>query len=348
MGFAYQPYDWSSQAFKDTFRLMDRHGDIVMVTFDGYVPWQEALEGKPFHPAFDAELKKLEKGLPRRQKRLLALGVLASNRVELAGYQGASGQPRQGTWKSKSFDDPAVVKAYHRYAVRMIERFRPDYICYGMEVDAGLLKANDPRFRKLKTLLSQTYRKLKKEYPNTPIFLEFMLQNDQEMEKRRSVIKELLPYTDLYAVSTYPFVMTGGDPADIPEDWFSRVRQFAPGKPFAVMETNHLAENFHHPDGIPWPGDSEPVLIPGTPQFQADYLRRIFKEAQALKAEFVIQWTLRDLDQLQARLNKTGGEFDVSKNPFSALATDCGLYDERGKPRPALAVWEQWRRRALK
>ena len=321
---------------------MEQHSDVVMVTFDGYVPWEEALRGKPYHPAFEAELSKLEKGLPRNKKRILALSVLSGNRIELAGYQGAISQPRQGRWREKSFDDSEVVKAYQFYSRDMIERFQPDYVCYGMEVDAGLLKIDDPRFKKMKVLLRKTYEFLKKEYPEKSIFLEFVLEDNASVAKRESVVKELLPYTDLYAVSTYPFVVTGGDPTNIPADWFTRVRRLAPGKKFAIMETNHLAENFHHPDGVPWPGDSEPVLIPGTPELQAQYLHRLFREAQNLKAEFVIQWTLRDLDQLQARLDQTGGELDSHRNPFVALATNCGIYDEKGRPRPARDVWKKW------
>ena len=183
----------------------------------------------------------------------------------------------------------------------------------------------------------------REEFPHIPIILEFSLQYDEEMKARSEVVKALLPFTDMYAVSSYPFLMTGGDPANIPRNWFSRVREVAPDKPFAVVEGNHLAENFYHPTmGIPVPGQKNKLLIPGTEEWQAGYVEFLLAEAQKLDAEFVLQWNIRDLDQLMSKLTGGGSGLDPDVEPFAALATDCGLFDENGRGRPASHVWKAW------
>lgn len=345
MGFAYQPHDWSEAAFEEAFRLLDQHSDIILITFDGALPWQECLDKAPYPPVFEAELQKLQKGLPVGPKRILALNLLAADRVNLALNQGNEQQARTGAWAERSFDDPAVQEAYLNWCRDMIARFEPDYVCYVMEVDAGLMDADEPRFQALKSLLSSVYKTLKAEYPQKTIFLEFMLENDEEMEKRQRATSELLDYTDLFAVSTYPFVAVGGDPGDLPSNWFERASQIAPEKPFAVMETNWLAENFYHPtQGIPDPRNGQRILIFGKETWQSEYIELLFKEARKMEAEFVVQWNVRDLDQLHVLLDKGGGRMDSKMNPFWKLAQDCGLYDQDGRARPSLQVWEAWRK----
>lgn len=115
MGFAYQPYDWSEEAFQETFRLIDQHGDMIGIFFDGYVPWKEASEGKSYHPIHEREIEKRLKGIRPHQKVLLATSILANDRVSLAGNIGEHETPRMGIWKEKEFNDPQVIHAYLNY-----------------------------------------------------------------------------------------------------------------------------------------------------------------------------------------------------------------------------------------
>ena len=342
-GFMYQPYDWSEAAFEDTFQVMGDNSDIIGFFLDSYVPWNEAAEQKPYHPVQEQELQKRLNGIRPHQKVFLGTSLLGSDRVSLSGYLGETEEPRTGKWQDKTFDDPEVIAAYLNWCRDLINRFQPDYFMYVAEVDAGLVDVDDPRFQALFRAVQQIYPALKADYPTLPIMLEFMLESEEEMAKRAAVVQALLPYTDIYAVSTYPFLMTGGNPADIPKDWFSRVKDIAPDKPFSVVETNFLAQSFYHPtQGIPIPFRKKRLLIPAKPKWQAGYLEFLLSEANELDAEFVLHWGYRDLDQLQAILDGTGGPFDSNIHGFASLAKDCGLIDERGRPRPSWDVWQRW------
>jgi len=343
LGFAYQPHDWNEGAFDYAFDKVAEYGDIIGVFFDGHVPWQEAYENRAYHPVQEKEIQKRLNGIRQHTNLLLGLSILGGDRVSLAGNLGKTEAPRRGQWKDRTFDHPDVIAAYLNYCRDMINRFDPDYFVYVMEVDAGLKETDDPRFQSLLNAVKQIYPVLKEEFPELPILLEFMLENDEEMKKREQVVAALLPYSDFYAVSSYPFLMTGGDAANIPTNWFSRVREIAPDKPFAIVEGNHLAENFYHPTlGVSIPGTDKKLLIPGREDWQADYIRFLLQEAQDLNAEFVLQWNIRDLDQLTELLTGGGSVLDPDVEPFAALATDCGLFDEHGRARPASAIWKRW------
>ena len=343
MGFAYQPYDWSEPAFDETARLLGEYGDIVGIFFDGAVPWPEAAAQQPYHPDQEADINRRLAIAKPHHDVLLATSLLGSDRVSLSRYLGATELPRPGVWQDRNFNSPEVISAYLNWCKDLIDRFAPDYFVYVMEVNAAFDDVNDPRFIALHDAIAQIYPALKAWYPDLPLIIEFMLMNDEGMAARQDVTSALLPYTDIFGVSTYPFLHAGGDPAQIQEDWFSRGKALAGDKPFAILETNHLAEDFLHPTlGVAMPGREGSVLIPGEPRWQADYLRRLFSEAQALNAAFVIQWTSRDLDLLADRLRGTGTAFDPDLQPMANLAKDSGLFDEAGRPRPALAVWEDW------
>ena len=205
---------------------------------------------------------------------------------------------------------------------------------------SGLRNPSDPRFEQLLRLCKFIYPRLKKAFPKLPIFLEFMLENEEEMVKRKGVLPKLLPYTDMFAISTYPFLSAGGDPAEIPQDWFKRIRKLSGGKPWGIMETNHLAENFYHPtQGIRVSGRKDKLLIPSNEELQASYVHRLMQEAQSNRAEFILWWTLRDLDRLQTQLDNAAG---APLEPFSKLANDCGIIDERGRRRLSAKAWTAW------
>ena len=264
------------------------------------------------------------------QQVYLALSPLATDRVSLAGYWGdASHEERPGTWKNKSFDDPEVIQAYINYCKIMIERFKPAYLAYGIEV-SEVARHNFSEYAKFRTLLKKTYKALKKSYPDLPLFLTFVLADTDTMQAQAENIKDLLPYSDIFAVSTYPYVYdgVGGDAGRVPEDWFTQIRDIAPDKPFAISETGFIAQTFWNITSL--------VVIPGNSTEQEKYVQRLMKEANRLNAEFVIWFVSIDYDDLWEKMS------DAGASPWLKQWRDTGLYDEEMKPRPSLATWDAW------
>ncbi|MBD3174803.1 MAG: hypothetical protein GF320_06470 [Armatimonadia bacterium] len=334
MGFTPWPYDFTLEAVQQTYVDITQAGDLICHHLDDGVPWREALDGEDFPAPVEESLLLRLRATPASHVVYLACTPMGLDRKSLASrWDEESNMERTGEWAEAGFDDPRVIEAYGNWCLRLIERFEPDYFCYGIEVDADL-SAEDPSFPGLVALFEATYRRVKTAHPELPTFLSFCTQGyGQSAERRRAVDEALEPYTDLVAISTYPFVgpALGGqraNPEPLPDTWLQDKAAFAPGKPIAVAETGFMAEDLVM--------ETHGVHIEGRPEWQAAYVRKLLRAAQAADAEFVVWFNVRDYDQAWDRLAEMGLD-EVFKT-----WRDCGLKDGEGAPRPAMKVWGDW------
>jgi hypothetical protein len=209
----------------------------------------------------------------------------------------------------------------------MIGIFDPHYFAFAVEVNilARLAPADWPAFL---VLAREVYGRVKARHPALPVFLT--LQADvfhSDPARQRTDIEPLLPFTDVIAVSTYPF-QERSDPRALRGDHFTALAALAPSKRVAVAETAWPAEAVTAP---------YPVPIPATEEDQRLYVERLLDDAGRLRALFVTWFFTRDYDVLwdeEMRL--------VPEAPLLRLWKDTGLYTGDGRPRPALASWRRW------
>jgi hypothetical protein len=330
MGFTPQPYDVSEEAYQRTYSFISDNADLIAHHVDEGVPWTEVLSKKAFHNNAEQDINRRLKNTKPGQKVYLALSPLNIDRKSLAGYWAQdSHAERPGEWKNRSFGDPEVIQAYIAYCKRMIERFKPSYLAYAIEV-SDFKTYNPEQFPGFKKLLAETYQALKKDYKDLPVFLTFVLGDPGYMNERSATIKELLPYTDYFAVSSYPYVFdgVGGEPKRLPKDWFKQVKKIAPNKPFAVAETGFIAQTF-------W-ALSKLLVIPANSGGQKGYVEFLLKEAQELDAKFVIWFVPVDYDKLWKVMADQGADVGLKQ------WRDTGLMDDKFNPRPAMKVWQDW------
>ena len=344
MGFTNQPFDWNEQAFEKTAQLIHDHGDMITIFLDVGVPWLEAYERKAYHQNIEADLERQQQIAQKFEHVVVVAGFLAADRVNLSPYaDGEIGvEKRPGIWADLDFNDPQVIKSYLNYCRDLIRRFQPDYFGYVAEVDSAFTDVTDSRFIKLRDMSETIYTTLKKEYPDLVIFAEFNLGDQPYMEERQEVISVLLSYSDIYALSTYParFESVAGDASKLPPNWLSLARRYAEGKPMAVMETGFHAEHFMHPSlGAKVSDHKMRLLIPGGEKSQALYIKKLLEEANKINMVFINLWTIHDLDALFTILEQGDPDFASS---MLRLAEDMGLYDQDGRPRPSLAIWDAW------
>ena len=330
MGFTPFHYSWVEDEITKTYDMIYKHSDMMAYHFDEGVPWPEALDNKAYHKNVEDELKHRKEALRKGTKLFVATTPIDFERKGLADYWESKPQvDRPGKWKDKQLDDPEIIKAYTNYCIKLIETLDPTYFVYGIEVN--LLAANDPKaYKKFQTLASKVYPVLKKRYPKLPIALSFYLHGPDRFEQSRDHIKPLLPYTDLFAISTYPYMAyeaDGYEIDEIPDDWLTQTKRLAPGKPFAIAENGYLAEDMK-------------VLtkkMKSSEKDQKRYVERMLREANELDAEFVVWFVVADYDKLWGVL-----KWAVLFNPLIRAWKDTGLYDGDLKPRPALEVWDEW------
>jgi hypothetical protein len=333
LGMTPWPYDYTPAALEETYRFLGEHTDLVAHHLDDGVPWAEALEARPFPP-------KVGENLAYRAAQLkdhpiyLALTPIAIGRDGLAGYWGEQSNARRtGAWAHKKFDDPDVIEAYVRFCERLIDLFHPAFVTYGIEVN--VLREKSPRaFDRYVEMTRRVYARLKARHPDLPLSLSIQVETYMRAPREQeAAVRKLLAYTDFIAVSSYPYGAADGvggtyaDPSRLPADWFRRIAALAPEKPFAVAETGFQAEDFVFRGKL---------AIPGNAWWQADYVRWLLQEADALNARFVVWFVPRDYDLLWERLEKMG-----LPELFKSWR-DTGLRDEKAQDRPALRTWDAW------
>jgi len=346
MGFTQWPYDFTDKAVARTYDAIARHADIVAIHLDGGVPWPEALAGTPFPPNVESDLAAKAAQARRFDAVYVAATPLGEDRLTLAPYWAEdTGMPLPDGWQDKALDDPDVVAAYLSFCRRLIDLFDPDYFAYGIETNASYLP-DDPRLQRFKRLARQVFRALKRDNPALPILLTFQTGSDNATpEQQRQVSEQLVPYSDIIGVSSYPYFPISGfspDEADVtylPDDWFARMANLAPDKPFAITETGYVAEDLRIPE--------YGVDTKGRARWQRRYIEYLLRRASELDTVFVIYWEIRDYDRLYRRLQQLGLD-----EPLFLVWKDIGLLDGRGRKRPGLRRWDAWlrlpRRRELR
>ncbi len=328
MGFTPFPYDYTNDAVEFTYANLNYHSDIVIHHFDNGIPWDESLDDSKLPGNIILDLNsRISKTGPDKDI-YLAVTPLSTYREGLAGYWGESeNMELPGKWKQRSFSDPDVIKAFLNHCIFMVDKFDPEYLAYGIEVN--MLGYHDPAaFEDYLVFLANIYPSLKSLYPHLPIFLTIQLETfNNNFETQEYIVESLIPYTDYIAISTYPF----GNflyPEDIPADWFSRLYDMAPGKPVAITETSFPAQDQYQED--------YDRTIKGTEEGQLEYIKLLFESMSALDLRFLAWFVIRDYDQLWETM-----EANNADQIFKSWR-DTGLIDEKGVPRPALGYWDRW------
>ncbi|MBN2336800.1 hypothetical protein JXL21_14690 [Candidatus Bathyarchaeota archaeon] len=326
LGFTPTPYDVTAESVETTYTLLLNHSDIVVHHFDSGVPWVEAYEGTPYHEKVLWEVFQ-RVSHHADEKIYLALTPIHQSRTEMAGYWHTEGnQPRPGEWAAKEFDDPMIIEAYLNFCDYMVDKFNPDYLAYGIEVNM-LATANPETFETYLLFLDEVYPALKSKHPDLPVFLTFQAEYYyQNLETQEPAMERLLPYTDYMALSSYPF-MAYPDPATIPDDHFQRIRGLAPEKPYCIAETGFPSHNTTIEELY--------ATFPGKPEWQTQYVEYLFNSSESMDAEFIAWFVLIDYDATWEYLKEFIG-------PIYRLWIETGLIDENLQPKPALKLWDEW------
>jgi hypothetical protein len=319
MGFTAFPPDVTAEALKQTRQFVRTNADLIAHHIEG-VPWAEALADKPFPKELVSANETKRSMKPPGAKVFLAISP-GRGELKLA-EKGTSPLPPE--LRGKSYDDPAVKRAYLNYCRRSIEFFQPDFLAIGIEVNE-IFSGGADKWRAYAELHRHVYGELKREHPGLPIFASYTLHN--LFKNRGGMLKgcqELMAFNDVVAISFYPFFI--GETPDAAFQWLTdNFDSF--GKPYAMVETNDTAERLEMPKAK--------VTLRGTPEKQAAYTRTLLGLADRKRFQFVVLFIHQDYDRLWDTIKATAPEL------FMAWR-DCGLLDDRGQARPSYAAWREY------
>lgn len=332
MGFTPWLYEATLSAQDLTYARLEAHGDIIKHHLLGGIPWQEALDGTPYHPNVESEIQGRLARTPVTSEVFLAIDALDQNRAALAPYRGATDNiPLSGAWASRTWSSPEVIAAYIAYAEDMITRFDPLYFEYGTE--ASELLVNDAvAFADYLIFAEAVYNSLKTTFPNLNIMVSIALKTpgNSDMQLIEASIGPLLAYSDIVGISVYPYAFFShfdkGDPARLPTDWLTQVKNFSGSKPLAISETGWIGEDLDIAT-FSYSESSDEAK-------QDAYLQELLTAANQMQMAFVIWWTVADFDTLWTST--------LGQDPLAKIWKDIGLYDESQVARQALTTWDTW------
>ncbi|MGB7971278.1 MAG: hypothetical protein WCF31_04820 [Candidatus Deferrimicrobiaceae bacterium] len=337
MGFTYVPYDNTSEALTFVLNVIATEGDLLVAHHDSGIPWDAALANdfSRYPEDFRDEVAGIAAWKPPGHQLYLAVTPIAFLRNRLAPTRGSGGtQTFQPPWDVYPFDHPDVITAFTNHCRILIDRYRPDFFAFGIEVNLlRALVADDNVWNGYVALSAAVYGALKTSYPSLPMFQTVQAESfHADPAAQAAAIGQVLPYTDYIAVSSYPFSNpvrypdgSQADPVPLPIDYFSALADLAPGKPFAIAETAWPAEEVTAP---------YPITIRSNTDYQKRYVEFLLSSAEVLSARFVNYFVIRDYDALWDKI--------LIGDPNASLVRlwrDTGLYDGDGAPRPSLSSW---------
>jgi hypothetical protein len=316
---------------------MRSDGDLIAHHLDAGIPWVEALAEAPFGEPLMMEWAYRRGMIGSDQQVYVAITPIDITRSELAPYHGPDGvQPLPEPWHAYAFDHPDVKAAYWHYARRVIDYFEPDFLTIGIEVN-GLLTNTPESWQGYLDLHRHVYTRLKAEHPDLPVMASVVgmdlldgATDTVDHTAQISVLADILPYSDYFALSLYPY-MSSYTTDILPDDLFERLRTLS-DKPMAIAETGYPAESFT----LTLAGG--PYTFASNPAKQAAYMEMLLDAAHRYDFRFVVNFILRDYDRIWA----------VSPDDETLVIwRDTGIYDADGRLRPAGEIWLNWLKRPL-
>jgi hypothetical protein len=172
-----------------------------------------------------------------------------------------------------SFRDASVRTAYTSDALALVA-LRPDILGLGTEIN--LLAENAPEFDAYLSLLGDTVRAIKSRSPGQAVTVSFQWDFMLIQKKFDPLLRATASGgVDVYSFTTYPSGV--GDPANLPADYYSSIRQILPTQRVGISEAG-------------WPAsDAAGEAV------QAAYWTRMRDLVANLKAEFVTLALLNDV-----------------------------------------------------
>lgn len=328
-GFFPTPPQISLESIFAHYQNLSAHADFVLVQEP--IPWQDFLDSPQADSSKIEDLKNARQlAQAHNLEQIFVVDPLNGlNRREFSGLPAG--------WEA-SFANPKVRAAFKNYTLRLLREFHPLYLGLASEINT-YAEAYPADFANYLSLYRETYAAIKAESPQTQVFVTFQWEQLRGLageaeettpgEIRWQQVEVFEPLLDLWAISSYPFIVYRSG-AEIPADYYTPLLTRT-AKPLAVAEGGFVSRPTKN--------------LPGTPQDQLSYLQAIDSQLQPRLA-FWVYLLLSDLDEgSYKRFFQQQGVGSADINTLGFFVS-TGLMEKDGKtPKPALALWDSFRQR---
>jgi len=312
MGFSSLAQDRTDDAYIAALRTVGVNGEIVMI--QRTPPWKDFMDGGTPSDQTQRAME-TETRLVRENKLKLFFAV---DPIDASRRDRPAKLPAE--WAGYGFGRADLQTAFIAYVQWVAANYKPDYLALASEVNM-YAERNGHDYQALVALYGKAYDAVKAVSPDTLVFPTFQYEDllgvlpGEGHLPAWQLVGQFDAKMDLLAITTYPsFAFKSVD--DIPADYYAQLRQHTT-KPIVFAEAGFSSE----PAGGASGSESE----------QAAFLRRLFAEADALSASFLVWYSAAD------------PHYEMPSPAFQHI----GLLREDGGKKQAWQVWQENRRRPL-
>ncbi len=288
-GVSISPKSYNSTGFADFFAKAQQAGGAVMWAGD----WNELSNTSSGGPVVVASLSSQYNYVPI---------------IEAQFFTQSTGQ------LIRPLDD-ANRQAYKDEAVAFAEKYKPEYLGLGIEVNI-LYEKSPSDFDSFVSLYNETYDAVKAVSPNTKVFTIFQLEKMKGLQgglfggtnnpdNAEWGLLARFPKSDLIAFTTYPDLIYKS-PSEMPADYYPEIAAHT-SKPIAFTE-------------IGWHSAASPAGWESSESEQAEFVTRFFNLTSGMNKKLAIWSFMYDQNTVE---------------PFNSM----GLLRGDGTARPA---WDAW------
>lgn len=177
--------------------------------------------------------------------------------------------------KGNSFSDPEVKEAFINKVLELAS-LGPDVLGIGIEVNILLFLGNQEEYDHFVIVAKEAYDAIKKTYPSQTVTISFFWDL-MKREGNFDILEDFKDSLDVYSFTSYPNLFTAGDRADLPDDFYSSIREYLPTERIAISE-------------IGWYSGAD-----GSERLQAAFFGRLPDLLKGLDPEFVTITYLYDV-----------------------------------------------------
>ncbi len=309
MGFSAIPPRADPALQLPTLDLAIQHSNAGLIQLS--IPWTALLNGTtPADEVEQVRLPLVDYYRANGKKIVVALDVTDGlNRAQEDPALIAAG---------RSITEPAIQQLYRDYVQAVDSILGPDYLSLAAETNLIRLAASQAVYAAVVTMTNDAAADLRSTATTAALMVSVQVETAWGGLQGGGFVgiaqdRTDFPFIDVLGLSSYPYLGGYAFPADIPDDYYSRLVQTAP-IPVMVLEGG-------------WPSVSV-AGVTSTPALQAAYITRQAELLDHADAKGVFQITFTDLDL---------ASWPADIAPFAYN----GLVDVDLQPKQALAAWDE-------
>lgn len=318
MGFGVNPPRPEVQSVLDLVPRMAEVGEYAIIQRP--VPWKQLLgQGQSVDEVIESDWRELVAYIRNNGLGLVVL-------VDPLDGLNRRVEPPELTDLGRSLAEPDIMELHESWVMALAEQFQPEYLGLASEINTPAAHGSEDLYALIRDMTNRLAPQVREASPNSKTFVSFQVDDawghfpfTPSNVDQFALASEF--DVDVIGLSSYP-VFYFDSPSEIPNDYYQRFLDAAGGRPLGQFEGG-------------WTSLPLANGRPGSPELEAEWVRRVGDLLQGVDAEIWLHLTFADLDLSDPRWG-----LPPERAQILDFFASMGLVDSDFEPKPA---YEEWR-----